>query len=86
MGNKEQSGHRHDKIHFFINKQRHETDQTELTVRVLLVEFAHEDPNNTTLVLKHGSTLTEYTDLEEVVLLKNGMHFVVFDETPTPVS
>ena len=74
------------KIEFFIDKQRFETDQPNQTPRTLLRDFAGEDPEQTTLVLKQGNELHKYTNLDEPIVLKNGMHFVVFHNTPTPVS
>lgn len=77
---------RPEKIVFFIDKQKFETDQPNQTPRTLLRDFAGEDPEQTTLVLKHGNELHKYTNLDEPIILKNGMHFVVFHNTPTPVS
>jgi hypothetical protein len=74
------------KIVFFIDKQKFETDQERLTVRALLVDFAKEDPSETTLVLKKGNELKKLTDLDEVIEMKNGMHFLIYHNTPTPVS
>ncbi len=73
-------------IHFFIDKQRFETTEEALTVRALLVDFAHENPTQTTLVLRHGHETHKFTNLDEVVRLENGMHFVVYHDGPTPVS
>lgn len=74
------------KVVFFIDQQQFKTEQTALTVRTLLVEFAHEDPLQITLVLRHGNELKKLTNLDEVICLKNGMKFVVYHNTPTPVS
>jgi hypothetical protein len=71
---------------FFIDKQQFKTELTELTVRVLLADYAKEDPSQTTLVLKQGNDLTKYTSLDEIVHLKNGMKFLVYHNTPTTVS
>ncbi len=73
-------------IVFFIDNQQFKTDQEKTTVRELLKDFAEEDPMKTTLVLKHGNDTHKYTNLHEVVELKNGMHFVVYHNEPTPVS
>jgi hypothetical protein len=73
-------------IVFFIDKQQFKTEQTELTVRVLLADYAKDDPSQTTLVLKQGNDLTKYTNLDEVIHLENGMKFLVYHNTPTPVS
>lgn len=74
------------KFIFFIDKERFETEQPSLSVKTLLVDFAKEDPAQTTLVLKQGNELTKFIDLEEVVALKNSMQFLVYHNSPTPVS
>jgi hypothetical protein len=74
------------KIHFFIDRERFETDQEKLSVRTLLVDFAKEDPSQTTLALKEGNEIKKFTNLDEMVEMKNGMHFIVYHNTPTPVS
>jgi hypothetical protein len=71
---------------FFIDKEKFESDQADLSVRTLLVDFAKEDPTQTTLATKHGNELHKYTDLAEVVHVENGMKFVVLHNTPTTVS
>jgi len=71
---------------FFIDNQQFKTELANITVRELLKAFAEEDPTKTTLVLKHGNDTHKYTNLDEVIELKNGMHFVVFHNEPTPVS
>lgn len=71
-------------IVFFIDKEKFTTDDESQTAADLL-KLAEEDPAETTLVLKHGKELTKFKD-EETVHLKNGMHFVVFHDGPTPVS
>ena len=82
----EDKGHKKEKIVFFIDKEKFETGQTNLSVRTLLVEFAKEDPSATTLVLKQGNELVKLTDLDQVVEMKNGMKFLVYHNGPTPVS
>ena len=74
------------KIHFFIDKEKFETDQDQLSVRTLLVDFAKEDPSQTTLALKEGNEIKKFTNLDEMVEMKNGMRFIVYHNTPTPVS
>ena len=71
-------------IVFFIDKEKFTTDD-EIQTAAKLLELAKEDPAETTLVLKHGNDLTKFKD-DEKVTLKNGMHFVVFHDGPTPVS
>ncbi len=73
-------------IVFLIDKQQFKTNQSELSVRTILQDFAKEDPTQTTLVLRHGNDLIKYTNLDEIISLKNGMKFVVYHNTPTPVS
>lgn len=69
----------------FIDQQQFKLEDRDYTARELL-ELAGEDPRETTLVLKHGNELTKYTDPDQVIDVKNGMHFVVFHNGPTPVS
>ena len=71
---------------FFIDQQKFETEAKSLTVRALLENYAKEDPSQTVLVFKKGNELKRLENLEEVVELKNGLHFIVFHEGPTPVS
>ncbi len=73
-----------DKIVFFIDQQKFETEDAMQTAAELLI-LAQEDPAETTLVLKQGNELKKYDD-GETVNLKNGMHLVVFHDGPTPVS
>lgn len=73
-------------IVFFIDQEKFKvTPDHEYTVRELL-ELAGEDPADTTLVLRHGNDLTKFTDLDQVIEISNGTHFVVFHNGPTPVS
>ncbi len=74
------------KIKFSIDKEKFETDQHELSVKTLLVDYAKEDPATTTLALKDGNDYRKFTNLDEMVSMKNGMKFVVFHNEPTPVS
>ena len=73
------------KIVFFIDKQQFKTDLDQHSAADLLSNFAQEDPTETTLVLKKGNELTKYAN-DDVITIKNGMHFVVFHDGPTPVS
>jgi hypothetical protein len=72
-------------ITIWIDKQKFEIHEHELTVAKLL-ELAGDDPQQTTLELKEGNKLEEFTDLNKVLCLRNGMRFVVFHKEPTPVS
>lgn len=69
----------------FIDKQQFKIEDRPYTARELL-ELAKEDPSETTLVRRHGDELTKYTDPDEIVEVKNGTHFLVFHNGPTPVS
>jgi hypothetical protein len=71
---------------FFIDKQQFRSEKADLSVRTLLVDFAGEDPTQTTLAAKRGNELHKYTDLDEIIHIENGMKFVVLHNTPTPVS
>lgn len=74
------------KIVFFIDAERFETDKTELSVKTILVDFAHEDPAQTTLALRDGKNLIRLTDLNQMITMKDGMKFIVLHNGPTPVS
>jgi len=69
----------------FIDQQKFKVQEREYTARELLV-LAGENPAETTLVLKHGNELKKFENPDERVDLKNGVHFVVFHNGPTPVS
>ena len=71
---------------FFIDKTQFKTEAIETTAKDLLLDYAAEDPVETTLVLKHGNDLTKYEDDSQSITLENGMHFVVFHDGPTTVS
>lgn len=94
VGNKTEHGpadsemdrERKKEIVFFIDNEKFETDQATLTVRTLLVDYAKEDPAQTTLALRHGNEFTKYANPEDLLAMKNGMKFIVFHNTPTPVS
>src|SRR5207237_3123069 len=69
----------------FIDQQKFKVQERDYTARELLV-LAGENPAETTLVLKHGNELKKFENPDEGVDIKNGMHFVVFHNGPTPVS
>jgi hypothetical protein len=73
-------------IVFFVDQEKFESPTPTLTVRQILVDYAKDDPNTSTLVEKDGDKTTKLTDLNQVIALKNGMKFVVFHNTPTSVS
>jgi hypothetical protein len=74
------------KLVFFVDQERFEVEVSTLTVRQILVDYAKEDANTTTLVEKRGNEIIKYKNLEESIVLRNGMKFVVFHNEPTPVS
>lgn len=71
---------------FFIGKEKFETEKTVLTVREILEDYAKVKTDEKSLALKDGNSHTEYTNLDEPIHMKNGMHFVLFDTTPTTAS
>ncbi len=71
---------------FFIDKQKFKTDEHNFSVKSLLVDFAKEDPAQTTLARREGNELIKYKNLEEIIHIKNGMQFIVLHNSPTPVS
>jgi hypothetical protein len=77
---------KHNKIVFFIDQKKYETDDQTLTVRQILETFAKVDSQRYTLALKKEGNYVEYKNLDEVIEMKNGMHFSLFDNKPTPVS
>lgn len=74
-----------DLIVVFIDQQQFKLEDREYTPREL-VTLGGEDPNETTLVRKHGHELEKLTDLDRPIQLEDGTHFVVFHNHPTPVS
>ncbi|MBS2101196.1 hypothetical protein [Carboxylicivirga linearis] len=75
-----------DKTVFFIEKKKFETSETQLTVKQILVDNGGYNPQENVLVLKQGHDLDELNDLEQVIEMKNGMHFSIFSKKPNPVS
>lgn len=73
-------------IVFFIDKEQFKISKPQVAVRELLQDYANEDPNETTLVQRKGNDLHKYENLDEVITLENGMHFIVYHNGPTPVS
>jgi hypothetical protein len=74
-----------EQIIIFIDQQQLKIEDRDHTPRELLT-LAGDDPTETTLVLKHGNDLEKFTDLDKAFRPKNGEHFVVFHNSPTPVS
>ncbi len=73
------------KVVIFIDQAQFKLENRPYTPRELLT-LAGEDPAETTLALKKGGEIQKYPDLDVPIELKNGMHFVVFHNGPTPVS
>ena len=73
-----------EKIEIYIDQQKFTISNEKQTAADLL-KLAKEDPAETTLVLKLGKDLVKFKD-DEVIILKDGMQFVVFHDGPTPVS
>lgn len=73
------------KIVYFIDQEKFETNEKELSVAFLIAQ-AEEDPVTSTLALKDGRDVKKFTDLNEMVPMKNGMKFIIFHNTPTTVS
>lgn len=75
-----------DKTVFFIEQKKFETSENQLTVKQILVDFGGYNPQENVLVLKHGHDLDELNNLDQVIEMKNGMHFSIFSKKPNPVS
>jgi len=73
-------------VTFFIDKEKFKIDEHHLSVKTLLVDFAKEDPTQTTLARREGNELVKYTNLEAIIHIKNGTQFIVLHNSPTPVS
>lgn len=71
---------------FFIDKSKHETNHATLTVRQILTEFAKVNAANNTLAIKEHGNFRELNNLDEVISIKEGLHFTIFNNEPTPVS
>jgi hypothetical protein len=68
-----------------IDQQLFKLEPRDYTPRELLT-LAGDDPAETTLVEKHGHDLIKYTDLDKPIKIENGEHFVVYHNSPVPVS
>jgi hypothetical protein len=78
--------HKPHEIVFYVDKQRFVTDQPNQTPRSILQFFAGDNPDETTLVLKEGKEPHKFTNPDEPIVITDGMRFVVFHNTPCPVS
>lgn len=73
------------KLNVFVNQVKYEVAENVLTVRQLL-DLAGESAGQVNLALKEQGKLHSYTNLDEAIVLKNGMHFIATYIGPTPVS
>ena len=76
----------HKKYVFFIDRQKFESSEAQLTVRQILTDFAKVNVAENILVLVHGNEMRELRDLDEMIELHEGMKFTIFNQKPTPVS
>jgi hypothetical protein len=77
--------HEAKQVVIFIDQQQIKIEHRDYTPRQLLT-LAGEDPNETTLVRKHGHELEKLINVDQLIEVKSGTHFVVFHNAPTPVS
>jgi len=73
-------------VTFTIDQEERHSTCTTLTVREILREHAGVDPSLTTLVEMRGDEPVKHPDLDETLPLRQCERFVVFHNTPTPVS
>ena len=71
---------------FFIDKIKFETEQSHLTVREILIDFAKVSTATNTLAVKEQGNFRELVNLDESIELKEGLHFTVFNNDITQVS
>ena len=74
------------KVVFFIDKAKFEADTHFLTPREILTKYAKEDPNETTLARVVGNERQKLQDLDKPIEVKDGTHFTILHNGPTPVS
>ena len=75
----------HKQIVVFVDKQKLTLEDRDYTPRELL-QLAGDEPAETTLVLRDGNELEKLTDLDKPFRPEEGAHFVVYHNSPTPVS
>lgn len=83
-GNPQPPGQQH--VVFFIDKAKFEADTDMLTPREILTDYAKEDPTQTTLVRVVGKEKQKLENLDTPIEVKDGTHFSVLHNGPTPVS
>jgi len=72
----------------FVDKQQYKVSASHLTaLEILRLRFGPTaDVNLKLLTLRRGNDITKFENKDEVVLLENGLHFIVLDQSPTTVS
>jgi hypothetical protein len=75
-----------EKVVFFIDKEKFNSETSLLTPRAILTEYAKENPAETTLIRKAGSGTEKLTELDTPIEVKDGTRFTVLHNGPTTVS
>lgn len=75
-----------EKTVFFIDKAKFTSETNVLTPRRILVDFAKENPSETVLVRVDGPARTKLEALDTPFEVKDGTHFTILHQGPTPVS
>lgn len=75
-----------EKVVFFIDKEKFNSETSLLTPRTILTEYAKENPAETTLIRKDGSGTEKLTELDTPIEVKDGTKFTVLHNGPTTVS
>lgn len=73
-------------VTFTIDQEECHAPTPTLSVREVLTDYAKVNPNLTTLVELRGDEQVKHPDLTESLPLRQCERFVVFHNTPTPVS
>lgn len=84
-GQNAQPPHDDKPLHIFIDNKKYDVTQDSLTPRALLA-LSGDTSADVVLAVREQGQLRKLTDLDEVISLKNGLHFVVMQLGPTPVS
>lgn len=71
---------------FKVDDETIKTDKDQLTVREILQLAGDTPPDEYYLVLVHGNNKTEYKDLDQVLDIKNGLHFLAVHRGPMTTS
>ncbi|MEP7119425.1 MAG: hypothetical protein ABJE95_00725 [Byssovorax sp.] len=79
------SDHQHE-IVFHIDQEEFHATTDRFTVRTLLADYAKEDPNTSILAERQGNATVRHENLDELLVVKSGTHFIVLHNKPTPVS